>query len=108
MTAAISALYLITGLGSIIGLAFLNVVLQAVLRAGFEARLIAFGVDPAARNEVGLSCKKASLEMITDRQSPTIDHQQSHGERRLHRSAPDPVRTRTREVLCPRAEMDVW
>lgn len=52
MAAAISALYLFTGLGGILGLASLNFILQAVLRAGFEARLIALGIDVVERREV--------------------------------------------------------
>ncbi|RVX76118.1 hypothetical protein B0A52_00475 [Exophiala mesophila] len=52
MASAISALYLFTGLGGILGLALLNFILQAVLRAGFEARLVALGIDAAKRKEI--------------------------------------------------------
>ncbi|KIW17915.1 hypothetical protein PV08_05110 [Exophiala spinifera] len=63
MSPAISALYLFTGLGSILGLAFLNVILQGVLRSRFESRLVDLGVDIAKRKEI-ISKATATVDYI--------------------------------------------
>ncbi|KAJ9137702.1 Vacuolar membrane amino acid uptake transporter fnx2 [Pleurostoma richardsiae] len=60
---AVSALYLSTGLGAIVGLASMSALLQQALRKTLESRLLALGLEAAQRAEI-ISSAVSSVDYI--------------------------------------------